>query len=135
MGRRISQLTFPPRLDFGNYLSPVIVGSKGFHLFLAGTRMMSDENVIAGTGKSKKRLVLGLAAVMSLSSLGAGAYVWAKRDTGTSAEAEPKVASPDQFAGANPIRPIPISDRTDLSALSPTADPYGSPRATPWRNR
>ncbi|MCY2989678.1 MAG: hypothetical protein NTY19_17640 [Planctomycetota bacterium] len=93
--------------------------------------MMSDENVIAGTGKSKKRLVLGLAAVMSLSSLGAGAYVWAKRDAGTSAEAEPKVASPDQFAGANPIQPIPISDRTDLSALSPAADPYGSPRATP----
>jgi uncharacterized repeat protein (TIGR01451 family) len=92
---------------------------------------MSDENVIAGTGKSKKRLVLGLAAVMSLSSLGAGAYVWAKRDSGTSAEAEPKVTSPDQFAEANPIRPIPMGDRADLSALSPAADPYGSPRATP----
>lgn len=92
---------------------------------------MSDENVIVGTGKSKKRLVLGLAAVMSLSSLGAGAYVWAKRDARTPVEAEPKAATLDQFAETNPIRPIPLGDRTDPLALSPAADSYGSPRAIP----
>lgn len=88
---------------------------------------MSEEQVRVGTPKSKRRLVVGLAAIVALAGLGAGAYGWYYRQPAPQ-KSEGELANKDNPPAESKVQPIPDQPEPP-AAPSVLSDPYGSNRA------